>query len=293
MTDSQEKPDILIISGLSGSGKSVASKALEDIGYFCIDNLPLGLLEKLLSLVKKGQSDITRLALVMDSRDSSMVNEGQELIAKLRKKKYPLTILFLECNDDILMRRFKETRRTHHLDKDQSITTAISSERKMLSWLKLTADVTIDTSNKNVHQLRQVIQDRFSDPELQKQFNISFISFGFRYGLPLDADLVMDVRFLPNPYWVQALKDRSGLEKDVAQYVLQADESDQFLKRFSELLDFMLPFYPKKGKHYLTVGIGCTGGKHRSVSIVEELSRRFGEKNIKISVFHRDIEKSN
>ena len=291
MTTQFKNIDIIIISGLSGSGKSVAIRALEDVGFFCIDNLPIGLLDSLLKIVEAGQTPIERLALVMDTRDPRLIEEGKARFEKMRQNRPNFTIVFLECSDDSLIRRFKEVRRKHPMSKDGTIISGVSTERQMLGWIKNMADYEIDTTELNVHDLRRELQDKFHTLDQEPPFHLTIASFGFKYGLPKEADLVMDVRFLPNPYYVETLKEKNGLSEDVSNYVFNSGETMQFLERFYELLEFLLPFFRKEGKHFLTVAIGCTGGKHRSVSVVEALAKKYEESSVNITVMHRDINK--
>jgi RNase adapter protein RapZ len=290
---SVEKLEVLIVSGLSGSGKSVVSKALEDIGYRCIDNMPIGLFERLLLLLAAGrESQSERVALVMDSRDTRL-DEGREKFERFRKeKKLRLQIVFLECNDYILERRFKETRRKHPMALSGSVSDGIARERQALDWIREMADEVVDTSETTVHQLRNLIQSRFGVVAMDRPFHVTFVSFGFKYGIVQDADLVMDVRFLPNPYFEPDLKFHTGQEEAVAQFVLEKTETGQFIEQFSGLLDFLLPNYRKEGKHYLTVAIGCTGGMHRSVAITEALAERYSDTSVLVATFHRDIGKT-
>jgi len=283
--------DIIIISGLSGSGKSVAIRALEDVGFFCIDNLPIGLLDSLLKIVEAGQTPIERLALVMDTRDPRLIEEGKIRFENMRRLRPNFTIVFLECSDDSLIRRFKEVRRKHPMSSDGSIISGISAERRMLAWIKSMADVEIDTTDVKVTELRKELQDRFRDTGQEPTFHLTLQSFGFKYGLPKESDLVMDVRFLPNPFYVDSLRDKNGLSQDVSDYVFQSEVTIQFFERFYELLEFLLPFFRKEGKHFLTVAVGCTGGKHRSVSMIEALAKKYEESSINVTVIHRDINK--
>ena len=282
---------IVIITGLSGSGKSTALKALEDIGFFCVDNLPVMLLPKFLDLQTGASSEISKIALVMDLREKHFLEKHIEVLSRLRKKKYDIEILFFDTSDELLLRRFSETRRTHPLSKDRTILESIKLERDKLNELMGMADNVIDTSNYTVHQLKECVQGLYLAPGSGNKLHINLISFGYRYGLPPDADIVMDVRFLPNPYFVSDLKEHNGNEKAVEEYVMRWDDTGQFLSNLFEMMTFLTPLYEKEGKSYLNIGIGCTGGKHRSVVILNQLAKYFSGRNYTINMSHRDIKR--
>jgi len=282
---------IVIITGLSGSGKSTALKALEDIGFFCVDNLPVMLLPKFLDLQTGDSSEISKIALVMDLREKHFLEKHIEVLSRLRKKKYDIEILFLDTSDELLLRRFSETRRTHPLSKDRTILESIKLERDKLHELKEMANNIVDTSGYSIHQLKEHVQRFYLAPGKAKKLLINLISFGYRYGLPPDADIVMDVRFLPNPYFVSDLKEHNGNEKAVEEYVMRWDDTGQFLSNLFEMMTFLTPLYGKEGKSYLNIGIGCTGGKHRSVVILNQLAKYFSDRNYTINVSHRDIKR--
>ncbi|HPQ71464.1 MAG TPA: RNase adapter RapZ [bacterium] len=282
---------LIIITGLSGSGKSIASKALEDVGYFCIDNLPVALLPKLIELGAVGRgSEIERFALVMDAREATFPANANDLFTRLRADGYNLEIVFLQASDDVLQRRYSTTRRGHPAAAGGSVGEGIQRERESMANLMEIADWVVDTSMLTPHDLRRAIQDRYADSELER-LRVQLVTFGFRHGLPADADLVIDVRFVPNPFFVDSLKPLTGLEKPVADYVLENDVTRKFLERFDDLLDFLLPHYEHEGKTYLTIAIGCTGGRHRSVAIAEKLAQKLLEQKRMVSISHRDIEK--
>ena len=291
MIDIKDDLEIVIVSGLSGSGKSVAIRALEDIGYFCIDNLPIVLFKELTNLFTSKTPYFKKIALVMDTRDPSLVEQGLPEFENILIEGMKVKIIFLECSNEVLVRRFKETRRTHPMAQDGSIMSGIENEREKLENIRKVADIRVDTSDLNIHQLVSRIQELFTGEGNRPLFHLVLLSFGFKYGLPYDADIVMDVRFLPNPYWVKNLRYKNGKQEEVRNYIFQCEEADQFLQRFSELLHFLLPFYNKEGKHYLTVAIGCTGGKHRSVAMTEALAQKVKNDDLRISVNHRDIKK--
>jgi UPF0042 nucleotide-binding protein len=280
---------IVIITGLSGSGKSTAIRALEDIGFFCIDNLPVTLLPKFIELCIQSSREITRIAIVMDVRGRDFLNESPLIFSDLKIKGYRIEVLFLEASDEVLIRRFKETRRRHPLADSGSPLKGISLEREILASLRESADKVIDTTNMNVHELKDTINQYFSKPE--KKMTVILESFGYRYGIPYEADIVMDIRFLPNPYFVDSLKDLSGMDKEVSDYMLRYEDTENFLRRFSELINYLLPLYEKEGKLYLTIAIGCTGGKHRSVAIVNELYELIDSKGYNLNIKHRDLNK--
>jgi UPF0042 nucleotide-binding protein len=279
---------IVIITGMSGSGKSTAIRALEDAGFFCIDNLPVLLLPKLTELAGGGQ--IERMALVVDVREGVFLKEAPRVLAEVRRAGHQLEVLFLDSSDDSLIRRFSETRRRHPLAPSGTVADGIAAEREALRDLRELADQVIDSSALNVHDLKRMVQARFS-PEPATGPSLSVMSFGYRHGVPPQADLVLDVRFLPNPYFVPDLKGLTGKNPRVAAYVLEREETQQFLEKVVDLCRFLFPRYQKEGKAYLTVALGCTGGKHRSVAIAAELTRRLQEEIPRIQLWDRDIEK--
>ncbi len=283
---------VVIISGLSGSGKSTALRALEDIGFFCVDNLPVILLPKFLSITAVSSPEIKQVALVMDLRERSFLDKYKRIFAGLKEKGYKIEILFLESGDESLMHRFNETRRIHPLSERGMIMEGILLEREKLSSLKKMADKIIDTTSINVHQLKDIVQRHFSPSARNKKMVINVTSFGYRYGLPADADLVFDVRFLPNPYFVEKLKNYDGNNIDVRNYVLQNKESMEFLEKISDLMNLLIPLYEKEGKVRLNIAMGCTGGKHRSVVIANKISSFFSSMKYIVNLNHRDIHKN-
>ncbi|RYZ41295.1 MAG: RNase adapter RapZ, partial [Myxococcaceae bacterium] len=265
---------IIVITGMSGSGKSTAIRALEDAGFFCIDNLPVLLLPKLTELA--GGGHIERMALVMDVREGVFLKDAPRILAEVRRAGHQVDVLFLDSSDDSLLRRFSETRRRHPLAPEGTVAEGIHAEREALKDLRELADQVIDSSALNVHDLKRMVQGRFS-PEPTTGPSLSIMSFGYRYGVPPQADLVFDVRFLPNPYFVPELKGLTGKVPKVAAYVLEREETQQFLEKVVDLCRFLFPRYQKEGKAYLTVALGCTGGKHRSVALAAEMVRRLSE----------------
>jgi UPF0042 nucleotide-binding protein len=279
---------IVVITGMSGSGKSTAIRALEDAGFFCIDNLPILLLPKLTELA--GGGSIERLALVVDAREGVFLKDVPRVLGEVRRAGHQLEVLFLDSSEDSLVRRFSETRRRHPLAPEGSVVEGIRKEREALRDLRELADQLIDSSALNVHDLKRLVLARFS-PEPDQGPSLSVMSFGYRYGVPSQADLVLDVRFLPNPYFIPELKGLTGKSPQVAGYVLEREESQAFLKKVEELCDFLFPRYQKEGKAYLTVALGCTGGKHRSVAMAHELHRRLLRQGGRVQLWDRDVEK--
>jgi len=285
---------IVLVTGLSGAGKSTATKALEDLGFFCIDNLPVMLLPKLLELVSHGTSDeVQRLAIVIDAREGRFLDSMPAALDEVRREGHQLEVVFFDCADDALIRRFSETRRRHPLSPDGSVQEGIAEERRLLAQLRALADQIVDTTRMTVHELRDVVTAKFGGPGLDDKLNVTLLSFGFRNGIPPESDLVFDVRFLPNPYFVEGLKPHPGTDPRVAAWVLERMQAQEFLARLESLLQFLIPQYRAEGKSYLTVSIGCTGGRHRSVALAEELGRRLTEKHrANVKVTHRDVMKA-
>ncbi|HTM06920.1 MAG TPA: RNase adapter RapZ [Verrucomicrobiae bacterium] len=286
-----DRLDIVVVTGLAGSGKSVAIHALEDRGFFCIDNLPVRLIPQFVELCEGSGEGIKRIALGVDLRASQFLQSWPEVLAGLRRDGHRVDVLFLDASDEVLLRRFSETRRPHPLAGEGSVQEGIARERKALEGMRALADKVIDTSAVNVHELKREIDDQFSQSADARRMNLFLTSFGYKYGNPPDADIIMDVRFLPNPFFVHELRDKKGLESDVEEFVLNREETNGFLERLYSLLEFALPYYVQEGKSSLTVALGCTGGRHRSVVLVEELKRRLEGKPFRIHIKHRDIDK--
>jgi RNase adapter protein RapZ len=283
--------DIIIITGLSGSGKSFAIRALEDNGFFCVDNLPALLIPKFIDLAQGYQEEIRRIALGVDLRGSQFLQALPQVLSDVRAAGHHAQILFFDASDEVLLRRFSETRRPHPLAGQDSIQDGISRERKALEPIRGLADKVIDTSDFNVHQLKREMEQEFCDALQARHMALFFTSFGYKYGIPHDTDMIFDVRFLPNPYFVNELRAKSGLDLEVRDYVLGNQETRDFLDRLYALLEFTLPLYEREGKSSLTLALGCTGGRHRSVVLVQELQQRFGGGHLRIHVKHRDIDK--
>ncbi|HET9551109.1 MAG TPA: RNase adapter RapZ [Candidatus Binatia bacterium] len=283
--------DIIIITGLSGSGKSFAIRALEDNGFFCVDNLPALLIPKFIDLAQGYQEEIRRIALGVDLRGSQFLQALPQVLSDVRAAGHHAQILFFDASDEVLLRRFSETRRPHPLAGQDSIQDGISRERKALEPIRALADKVIDTSDFNVHQLKREMEQEFCDALQARHMALFFTSFGYKYGIPHDTDMIFDVRFLPNPYFVNELRAKTGLDLEVRNYVLGNQETRDFLDRLYGLLEFTLPLYEREGKSSLTLALGCTGGRHRSVVLVQELQQRFGGGHLRIHVKHRDIDK--
>jgi RNase adapter protein RapZ len=283
---------VVIITGLSGSGKSTALRALEDIGFFCVDNLPVVLLPKFLAITAQSSPEIKQVALVMDLRERGFLEKYKRIFDLIKAKGYKIEILFLDSTDDSLLHRFSETRRIHPLSEKGSVMDGIYLEREKLSSLKQMADQVIDTTSTNVHQLKDIVQRYFLPASEHKKLIVNVISFGYRYGLPVDADLVFDVRFLPNPYFVEDLKAFDGHNNAVREFVLNNEKSKMFLEKVLDLMTFLIPLYDKEGKVRLNVALGCTGGKHRSVVMANQLGVHFSKMKYIVNVNHRDINKS-
>jgi UPF0042 nucleotide-binding protein len=302
---------VILISGLSGSGKTTAIKALEDIGFYCVDNLPILLVPKFIELCEQSGGKISRVAVVEDIRGTvSYPNWGQEealqegkdfledsrrILQNLQREGYPIEILFLDSSDAVLMRRFSETRREHPLAVGGSIRDGIRLERERLQGIRDMASQVIDTSYFNVHQLKEKIQQYAQQGSNSSQMTVTLLSFGYSFGIPYEADLLFDVRFLPNPYFVEELKRLSGDDPKVADYVLQWEETKEFLKRIQDFIRFLFPLYMRERKTHLTIAVGCTGGRHRSIVIAnqvkEMLSDELAQKGVFLTVRHRDAEK--
>jgi UPF0042 nucleotide-binding protein len=282
--------DIIIITGLSGSGRSFAIRALEDNGFFCVDNLPALLIPKFIDLCRGYQEEIRRVALGVDLRAGQFLGALPEVLSELRGAGHHVEVLFFDARDDVLLRRFSETRRPHPLAGQGSIEDGIARERKALEAIRALADRVIDTSDFNVHQLKREMEEQFCQAPAARRMALFFTSFGYKFGIPHDTDMILDVRFLPNPYFVGELRDKSGLDPEVREYVLGAAETRAYLDRLYALLEFALPLYEREGKSSLTLALGCTGGRHRSVVLVEELGKKFAAE-LPIHVKHRDIDK--
>jgi len=281
---------VVIVTGLSGSGKSTAIRVLEDLGFYCIDNLPVVLTPKFIELCQNSEEDIPRVALGIDLRERTFLGDYPSVLEDIRRAGHRVEILYLDAADDVLVRRFSETRRPHPFAEGANVATGIARERQGLAGLKGLADRIIDTSAFTVHQLRDELRRLLADAAGgEAAMRVLLLSFGYKYGLPTDTDIVLDVRFLPNPFFVEELRVLDGTDPAVACYVLERTETQEFLALTTALLDFALPLYIREGKRYLTVGLGCTGGRHRSVALVGELERRLIGHGYPVRVQHRDV----
>ena len=287
-----KREKIIIVTGLSGSGKSTAIKALEDVGFFCVDNLPVVLLPKFLELRTGSDSEISKLALVMDIREKSFILTYSDVLDGLRRQGYRFELLFLEASEEVLVRRYSQTRMHHPLATGEGLLEAIRTEREQLKGLKGIADKVIDTSHYNVHELKAVISGHAFKVVQTGHAEVHILSFGYKYGIPHDADLVIDVRFLPNPYFVPELRELNGMAPEVKAFMKKWNETQTFLKKYLDLLDYLIPLYEKEGKSYLTVAVGCTGGRHRSIVIADEIFQHLEKKTDRINLVHRDIDLS-
>ena len=285
------EPRLVVLTGVSGSGKTSALRALEDGGFYCIDNLPIVFLDKLLELSSHTSGEVSRIALVVDTRERKFLVEAPRVIEDLRRRGTNVEVLYLDASDEVLVRRYSETRRRHPLAGESgSVPEGIAAERQALAPLKVVADEVVDSTQLNVHELKRLIHQRFVGGE-SSRMGVTVVSFGFRYGIPSHADLVLDVRFLPNPYFVPELKPHPGTDPRVRDFVLGQEDARLFLDRITDLCGFLLPRYQAEGKSYLTLAVGCTGGRHRSVAIGAALAARLGQSGTDVRVWHRDLEK--
>jgi RNase adapter protein RapZ len=280
---------LVILTGLSGSGKSTVLKAFEDMGFYCVDNLPVDLIPIFAELHSAGEGDFARAALLVDAREGTQLEKLPLLLKHLRRD-HPIALVFIDATEDSLLRRYSETRRPHPLGKDVSVRESLREERSLMEPIRKLADVVIDTSQFNVHELRHFVTERFKNPD-KRPMLVSVVSFGYRYGVPTDADLVFDVRFLPNPHFVPGLRRFTGKDPKVRRYIRSFPQTGEFLKRIEGLLAYLIPHYIQEGKSYLTIAIGCTGGKHRSVMLGEAIKKAMEKHSYSAKVTHRDIDK--
>jgi UPF0042 nucleotide-binding protein len=285
-TDSRQ---LVILTGLSGSGKSTVLRAFEDMGFYCVDNLPVELIPIFAELHAAGEGDFSRAALLVDAREGAQLQKLPLLLKHLRRQ-HPIALVFIDAGEDALLRRYSETRRPHPFGKHLSVRESLGHERKLMEPIRKLADVVIDTSKFNVHELRHFVTERFKNPE-KRPMLVSFVSFGYRYGVPTDADLVFDVRFLPNPHFVPRLRKYTGQHPKVRRYIRSFPQTGEFLRRIEGLLVYLMPHYIGEGKSYLTIAFGCTGGRHRSVMLAESVSEALAKRGYSTKVVHRDIEK--
>ncbi len=287
MAKTKTNGDFIIITGLSGSGKTVVIRFLEDLGYYCVDNLPAKLIPGLIDLWQKGKVEIDRIALVIDMREPNFLNDFPQILKQLRVKP---KLIFLEASDEALVKRFSESRRPHPLAKKGSILEGVRLERKKLSPIKAMADEVIDTTGLSISQLKDLLAGRILK-ESRRRLQVNVISFGYKYGLPLDSDLVFDTRFLPNPFYADELRNLTGKSRKVREFVLKSGETADYLKNLLAFIDSQIPGFRKEGKSTLTISVGCTGGKHRSVVIAEALKDHLRQEKLEVKIIHRDIYK--
>ncbi|GAA4848699.1 RNase adapter RapZ [Saccharopolyspora rosea] len=289
MSEEQSGIEVAVVSGLSGAGRSTAAKCLEDLGWFVVDNLPPELIATMVELGARSSGAITRVAVVMDVRSRAFTEDLGAVIKDLDARGYKPKVLFLEATDEVLIRRFEQVRRGHPLQGEGRLADGIAAERSLLSRLRSEADLVLDTTGLSVHQLRSKIEDAFGT-EASTRTRVTVLSFGYKYGLPMDADLVMDCRFLPNPFWIPELREFNGLDDEVRNYVLGQEGAEEFLQSYQQLLRLVGAGYHREGKRYLTLALGCTGGKHRSVALAEELARRLADDDgMMVKTVHRDL----
>lgn len=282
----------VIVTGMSGAGKSTAMKMMEDIGFFCIDNLPIQFVDKLVEFYEKFESNIDKVAIGIDIRDKEGLEHIESTLTSLTEKKVLYDILFLDAENEVLIKRYKETRRNHPLAGRERIENGIVQEREKLEFLKEKATYIIDTSQLLTRELKLELEKIFVENQDYKNLFVTILSFGFKYGIPSDSDIVMDVRFLPNPYYVDGLRAKTGNDKEIQDYVMQFEDAQVFLDKLEDLVKFLIPHYIEEGKNQLVISIGCTGGKHRSVTLANELYKRLqSEKDYGLKIEHRDIAK--
>ena len=283
----------VFITGLSGSGKTLAMKALEDAGFFCVDNLPPKLLGPFAELTAKGGESIERVAVVVDIRERGFLKDFPEVFGRLRKRGFETTLIFLEARDEVIVRRFSESRRPHPLAVGKgSVLEAVRKERRKLSAIRRLADQILDTSEMTVHELRRYLLEQFQDVEGRRGPAMNVVSFGYKFGVPHDADLVFDVRFLPNPFFEKDLRAKDGNHPAVERFLLSFSATNEFIQRLESFLNYLIPQYTSEGKSYLTIAIGCTGGRHRSVMVAKEMAGRLKKQSFSVTVTHRDVEGS-
>lgn len=280
----------VVVTGMSGGGKSTALKMLEDSGFYCVDNLPVSLIEKFVELISTPNSEISKVVLGLDVRSDQSFEDATRILKELKEKGYQFEILFMDAAEDVLIKRYKETRRVHPLATDARVEDGVRAERKILENIRRSADYVIDTSNLLTRELKEELDRIFVENGEYNSLMVTVMSFGFKYGIPVDADLVFDVRFLPNPFYIEELKHKTGNDKEVQDYVMSFAEAESFMDKLQDLIQFLIPNYVKEGKYRLVIGIGCTGGKHRSVTLANELYKRMKDKGrYGLKLYHRDV----
>lgn len=281
----------VIVTGMSGGGKSTVLKMLEDAGFYCVDNLPISLVEKFVELISMPNSEVSKVVLGLDVRSDQSFKDATRVLETLKKKGYQFEILFMDADEKVLIKRYKETRRVHPLAPDGRVEDGIRMERKVLENIRKHADYVIDTTNLLTRELKEELHRIFVENEEYNSLMVTVMSFGFKYGIPADADLVFDVRFLPNPFYIDELKHKTGNDKEVQDYVMNNTEATVFMDKLTDMIQFLIPNYVKEGKYRLVIAIGCTGGKHRSVTLANELYKRMRDAgNYGIKLYHRDVD---
>ncbi len=281
----------VIVTGMSGGGKSTVLKMLEDAGFYCVDNLPISLVEKFVELISMPNSEVSKVVLGLDVRSDQSFEDATRVLETLKQKGYQFEILFMDADEKVLIKRYKETRRVHPLAPDGRVEDGIRMERKVLENIRKQADYVIDTTNLLTRELKEELHRIFVENEEYNSLMVTVMSFGFKYGIPADADLVFDVRFLPNPFYIDELKHKTGNDKEVQDYVMNNEESAIFMDKLTDMIQFLIPNYVKEGKYRLVIAIGCTGGKHRSVTLANELYKRMKDAgNYGIKLYHRDVD---
>lgn len=281
----------VIVTGMSGGGKSTVLKMLEDAGFYCVDNLPISLVEKFVELISMPNSEVSKVVLGLDVRSDQSFKDATRVLETLKKKGYQFEILFVDADENVLIKRYKETRRVHPLAPDGRVEDGIRMERKVLENIRKQADYVIDTTNLLTRELKEELHRIFVENEEYNSLMVTVMSFGFKYGIPADADLVFDVRFLPNPFYIDELKHKTGNDKEVQDYVMNNEEATAFMDKLTDMIQFLIPNYVKEGKYRLVIAIGCTGGKHRSVTLANELFKRMRDTgNYGIKLDHRDVD---
>ncbi len=284
----------VIVTGMSGSGKSTALKMLEDAGFYCVDNLPISLMEKFVELISTPNSEISKVALGLDVRTDQSFEDTTRILALLKEKGYTFEILFMDTDENVLIKRYKETRRIHPLAMEGRVEDGVRREREVLKNIRQSADYVIDTTNLLTRELKEELDRIFVENGEYNSLMITVMSFGFKYGIPADADLVFDVRFLPNPFYIEELKKKTGNDREIQDFVMAHQESEEFMNKLTDMIRFLIPNYVKEGKYRLVIAIGCTGGKHRSVTLANELYKRMKDKgNYGMKLYHRDITAGN
>jgi len=289
VNDPNQLESLVILTGMSGSGKHTAFKAFEDLGYFCVENLPTSLIARLVEMSTASGGEIRRLAMVIDIRLGQSLTGFEALFNEIKQLSSRATVIFFDAPNEVLARRYSETRRVHPLGHDQSLLEGIRLERKELAGIRSVADRVVDTSEFSVHDLRNLIYRDFQEVGQEDTLNVSLVSFGFKHGLPYNSELVFDVRFLPNPHFEPDLKEKTGNDEEVVTYMLKHPETGEILGKLYDMLEYLLPKYSREGKQYLTISVGCTGGRHRSVMVVNELRKRLEQAGQKVNLFHRDL----